>query len=88
MKLQLTQFRSLTGLTMREVARQPICLLLTVSCMVLMSVAALQAFQFGEDGKFARDSALALHFVFGLLIAWYAACHARGSGCHSWGQRE
>ena len=29
--------------------------------------------QFGEDGKLARDSGMAFHFVFGLFVAGYAA---------------
>jgi len=30
--------------------------------------------QFGEEGKIARDSGLACHFIFGLFIAGYGAC--------------
>jgi len=39
-----------------------------------MALASVQAFQFGEDGKLARDSCLAVHFVFGLLLGVYSAC--------------
>ncbi len=67
---------ALAGLTALETARQPICLILTTTAIVLMILAALQAYQFGEEGKFVRDSALAIHFFFGLLIAAYAACTA------------
>ena len=57
-----------------EIARQPVCLLLLVAAVLLMALASVQVYGFGEDGKFARDSALAIHAVFGLLLGGYAAC--------------
>ncbi|TFH14340.1 MAG: hypothetical protein E4H02_10085 [Lentisphaerales bacterium] len=71
---RLRQFRTLVGLTTIEIVRQPICLLLSATCVLLMALASLQAFHFGEDGKLARDSALAIQLVFGLLLAAYASC--------------
>lgn len=71
---RLRQFRTLVGLTTLEIVRQPICLLLAATCVLLMALASLQAFHFGEDGKLARDSALAIQLVFGLLLAAYASC--------------
>ncbi|MEI6808132.1 MAG: hypothetical protein WCN95_05370 [bacterium] len=68
------QFVALTLFTALDLVRQPISLLLTAACVVLMSFAAMQAFQFGENGKFARDSCLALQFVFGLAAGAYGAC--------------
>lgn len=68
------QFITLTVFTTIDLVRQPICLLLTATCVILMSFAAMQAFQFGENGKFVRDSCLALQFVFGLAAGAYGAC--------------
>lgn len=68
------QFIALAGLTTLDLVRQPIPLLLTGTSVTLMGLAAMQAFQFGENGTFARDSCLALQFVFGLLAGAYGAC--------------
>ncbi|MEI6218815.1 MAG: hypothetical protein WCP86_07930, partial [bacterium] len=65
------QFLAIARLTALDLIRQPVCLMLTASCVVLMALAAVQAFQFGEDGKFTRDSCLAIQFVFGLLAGAY-----------------
>jgi len=74
-KLKLAQFLVLARLTTVENLRQPICLLLTTACVVLIAVVPLvQLHDFGEEGKLARNSSLALHFVFGLFVAGYAAC--------------
>jgi hypothetical protein len=63
------------GLTAVEAIRQPICLLLTTTCVVLTALIPLIAMHnFGEDGKLVRDSGLAFHLVFGLFVAGYAAC--------------
>lgn len=76
MNLWLRQFLALARLTALEVIRQPICLILVTTSAALMALASVQAYQFGEDGKFARDSALAIHFFFGLVTAAYGACTA------------
>jgi len=78
LRLQAAQFRAITSLTLVEIIRQPLCLLLTASAVFLMGLASLQAYQFGEDGRIARDSALAIHFVFGMLVGCYAAHIALG----------
>jgi len=71
------QFVSLVGLTAVETARQPICLLLAICCVVLTALGPLLLLhQFGEEGKLARDTGLALHFVFGLFLAVYASSSA------------
>ncbi|OVE73858.1 hypothetical protein BVX94_02580 [bacterium B17] len=71
---KLRQFITLAGLTSLEAIRQPICLLLATTCVVLTGlVPMLTMHQFGEQGRLARDSGLALHFVFGLLISGYIA---------------
>lgn len=74
------QAAALSCLTALEAMRQPICLLLATTCVLLIGLTPmLLMYQFGEDGKLVRDSALATHLVFGLLIAGYAAssCLAR-----------
>ncbi len=78
--LRIRQFYTLAVLTAVESIRQPICLLLTTACVLLIGLTpVLLLHQFGEDGKLARDSGLALHFVFGIFIACYTAssCLAR-----------
>ena len=71
---RLRQFIALTVLTALEAMRQPICLLLAVTCIALTALVPLTIMHnFGEDGKLVRDSGLALHFVFGLFLAGYAA---------------
>lgn len=72
---RIRQFLALAGLTAIEAIRQPICLLLATSCVLLTAlVPVLNLHNFGEDGKLARDSGLAAYFVFGLFLAGYAAC--------------
>ena len=72
--LRTRQFLTMAGLTAVEAIRQPICLLLTTAGVVLTALVPLLVMHnFGEDGKLARDSGLALHFVLGLWIAGYAA---------------
>ena len=74
------QFAAVAGLTAAEAARQPICLLLAATCVLLIGLTPLLVmYKFGEDGKLVRDSALAYHLVFGLFIAGYSAasCLAR-----------
>jgi len=77
MRLMLRQFRALAGLTAMECMRQPIFLLLTATCVSATALAPmLLMHRFGEEGRLARDSGLAFHFLFGLLATGYAACMA------------
>jgi hypothetical protein len=72
--LRLRQFMTLATLTAREAVRQPIFALLAVSCVSLITaLPVVLMHKFGEDGKLVRESALAFHFVFGLLITGTAA---------------
>ena len=72
--LRIKQFFALAGLAAVEAIRQPVCLLLTITCIILISLVPLMLMHyFGEDGKLVRDSALAFHFVFGIFLAGYAA---------------
>jgi hypothetical protein len=77
MMLRARQFLALTGLTALEAIRQPLCVLLTASGVLATALVPLiGVFQFGEEGRLARDSGLALHLVIGLIVATYAACSA------------
>jgi hypothetical protein len=75
--LKLRQLVILSSLTTAETLRQPVCLLLTLCCMVLITTVPLvTAHNFGEGGRLARDSGLAFHLMFGLFLGGYAACAA------------
>lgn len=77
MRLGFKQFTAIAGMTALEATRQPVLLLLTLSTV---SFIALMPFVIthilGESVRIVRDSALALHFVGGLLMGGYAACAA------------
>ena len=74
---RLRQFLALARFTTLEALRQPVCLLLILTCLVsMMLVPLLSLHRFGEDGKLVRDSAFALHAVFGVFVAGYAASTA------------
>ena len=46
---------------------------MTATILMMGLIPLVVAYQLGEEGKLARDCALAVHFVFGLLLAGYAA---------------
>jgi ABC-type transport system involved in multi-copper enzyme maturation permease subunit len=72
--LKIRQFITLAKMTAVESIRQPICLLLAISGILLTGITPLVViYKFGEDGKLARDSGLAFHLIFGLIIAAYSA---------------
>ena len=67
-------FFALTSLAAVEAIRQPIVLLLFATCIALTAITPMVLLHaFGEYGKMARESGLALHFLFGLLAAVLAA---------------
>jgi hypothetical protein len=71
---RIRQFATLAVLTAMEAIRQPISLLLLATCVVLTAgVPLVLMHRFGEEGRLVRDSGLAFHFVFGLLLIGYAA---------------
>ena len=71
---RIRQFMTLVRLTAIEAMRQPICVLLAATGICLTAITPLVViYKFGEDGKLARDSGLAFHLIFGLMIAAYAA---------------
>lgn len=60
--------------TVLDIIRQPVILLLTTACVVLIGLLpATAVFAFGEEVRLVRDGALAMHLVFGLLVAGAAA---------------
>ncbi len=67
-----------------EAVRQPVCLLLSATCVLLTAIIPLVLMHnLGEDGRIARDSGLAFHLVFGLFISGYAACSSLSREMHS-----
>ena len=74
MKTILLQAWTLAANTVLDIIRQPVILLLTTTCVVLIGLLPSTAvFAFGEETRLVRDGALALHLVFGLLVAGAAA---------------
>jgi len=70
----LTQILTIARLTALETLRHPIFLLLSltaIACILVVPMAI--AHELGEQGRLARDSSLAFQFVFGVVIAGYAA---------------
>lgn len=75
MRLWFKQFAAITGLTALETIRQPICFILAVTCITLIALLPiLTTHTLNESQRMVRDSALALHFVTGLVLGAYAAC--------------
>ena len=75
MRLQAKQFLAIAQLTALEAIRQPICLLVAASCVILISLMPfLITHTLGESEKLIRDSAMAAHFVCGLILGAYMAC--------------
>ena len=75
MKLSVKQFSTVTGLTIVETLRQPVCLLVAITCIALISLLPLiVTHTLGEAGRLVRDSALAFHVVCGMLLGSFAAC--------------
>lgn len=75
MRMRIRQLLALVGLTALETIRQPITLILFSSCLVFIGlIPMLITHTLGEGEKLVRDSALAVHFVCGLVLGSYAAC--------------
>jgi len=75
----LKRFVAIAGLTLLEALRQPILLLLTTTCaLFILLMPVLLMHTMGESEKLVQDSALAAHFVGGLLLGGYAASAALG----------
>ena len=73
----LRQLLVIAKLTAVEALRQPICLLVTTTCVaVIIFLPFLITHSLGESDRLVRDSALAIHLMGGLLLGSYAACSA------------
>ncbi len=74
MRSIILQAWTLATNTVLDIIRQPVILLLTTTCVILIGLLpATAVFAFGEETRLVRDGALALHLVFGLLVAGAAA---------------
>jgi hypothetical protein len=74
---RLRQFAALAALTAAEGVRQPVYLLLATTAVVLAGLTPITLMhQFGEEGRMARDTGLALHFLVGIAVAAVAASNA------------
>ena len=74
MRMRSSPFVAVAWQTARESLRQPLVLLPTAAALLVMAVLPLVvAYQFGDQGRLERDSALALLFVVGLIVAVAAA---------------
>ena len=61
-------------LTTKDLLRQPICLLVTLSAVILIVfLPQVFAYQLGQQENLARDSALATQLLFGIILTGYAA---------------
>jgi hypothetical protein len=77
MRWRFKQFSALAWLTALEALRQPVFLLLMAAAVFFMACLPLiTAHTLGEAERMARDSALALYFVVGLVLGSYLACAA------------
>jgi len=77
MRTRLQQFLAVAGLTAIETLRQPICLLLaTVGLVAVALLPLVLSHTLGEAPQMVADSALAFHFVAGLLLGGFAASRA------------
>ncbi len=75
MKKQLQQFISIAHLAVLETLRQPVFLLTYTLGLALTALFPVMiSFSLGEGAKLTRDSALALHFVLGLVLGAFSAC--------------
>jgi ABC-type transport system involved in multi-copper enzyme maturation permease subunit len=75
----LKRFAAIAGLTLLEALRQPVLLLLTTTCaLFILMLPVLLMHTMGESEKLVQDSALASHFIGGLLLGGYAASAALG----------
>lgn len=77
MRRSLQQFVAVMRLAVLEAIRQPICLLVTTTCYLMIALfPILITHTLGEGEKLVRDSSMAFHLVCGLVLGTYAACAA------------
>lgn len=71
----IKQFFAISKLTLLEAVRQPVCLLLCGTALLLIAGTPLMVTHtLGETQKAVMDSAMAVHFLTGLLLGTYASC--------------
>lgn len=74
---RLRQFMAIAALTAAEGVRQPVYLLLATTAVVLTGLTPVTLMhQFGEEGRMARDTGLALHLLIGAAVAAVSASNA------------
>jgi len=74
MRRSLRQLLLIGRMTALEGLQQPICLLLTLTCVLATILQPfLQLHSFGEEGRMARDGGLAFMLVFGLFVAGFTS---------------
>ncbi len=74
MRRALRQLLLIGRMTALEGLQQPICLLLTLTCVTATILQPfLQLHSFGEEGRMARDGGLAFMLVFGLFITGFTS---------------
>lgn len=74
MPAAIAQFFAIARLTALEAIRRPVFLLVTLSCLAgIVLMPFLINYTLGDSARIIRDSALALYFVGGLLLAAIAA---------------
>lgn len=72
--LPLRQALRIAGATALEGLQQPVALLLTLAAAILTALGPIVAlYTFGEEGRLARDSGLALQLVLGLFVVAFTA---------------
>lgn len=77
MRLWLRQLGALAGLTALESVRQPIVMLLATSALAFTALMPVMiTHTLDHSARLVRDSALALHFVIGLVLGVLMACTA------------
>lgn len=77
MRLWIRQGLALAGLTALESVRQPIVILLATAALAFVALMpVLITHTLDDSARLVRDSALALHFVIGLVLGVLMACTA------------
>ncbi len=73
----IRHFSAISFVTLKELACEPVCVIMTILCSILIGIVPMTIMHnFGEEGKLARDGALAFHLLFGLAISVSAASQA------------
>jgi len=66
----IKQFHAICNMTVREILREPLTLLLTIGCVLFIALLPVMITHvLGESGKLIRDSALAVLFTGGLFLS-------------------